>query len=84
MSYENSLLRQTLDTSLLGILGDTPCKIIHVFLEELPSTTKILGHVQLFVYFAGIITEFTAISPGGSEGPLLLGGMELELVNLFA
>lgn len=84
MSYENTLLRQALDTSLLGILCDTPCKIVHVFLEELPSGTKILGNIQFFVNFAGIITEFAAVSPSGSEGPLFLSRMELELVNLFA
>lgn len=36
MSYKNTLLGKALDTSLLGILSYTPCKIVHVFLKELP------------------------------------------------
>jgi hypothetical protein len=84
MSYKNALLWQSFYTSLLGILCYTPCKIVHVFLEELPGTTKVLCDVQFFVNFAWIISEFTAISPGSSKSPLLLSGVELELVNLFA
>ena len=84
MSYKNALLWQSFYTSLLGILCYTPCKIVHIFLEELPSTTKVLCDIQFFVNFAWIISEFTAIGPGSSKSPLLLSGVELELVNLFA
>ena len=81
MRDENAILGQAADACLLCVGGYAPGKIVDIFLKELPGAAKVLGDVELLVYLAGVVLELSAVRPSGSQSPLLLSGMILELVN---
>lgn len=83
MCNKYALLRQPLDTCLLGISSDAPSEVKDVVLEEEPSGAEILGHIQLLVNLAGVIFELSAVGPSGSQGPGLLSWVELKLMDLL-
>jgi len=56
-----------------------------VALKILPSVTKILGVVKLFVDLAWlVISEISAGGPSSCEGPVSLARMPLKLMDSLA
>ena len=81
MRDKNAIFGEAADACLLCVGGYAPGKIVDIFLKELPCVAKVFCDVELLVDLAGVILEFGAVRPSGSQSPLFLCGMILELVN---
>lgn len=68
-----------------AVSGGTPRKVENIRLKILPASAEVLSHVKLLVDDARlVIVELCTLGPASGQGPLSLGRMEVELVDLLA
>ena len=68
----------------LCVGGCAPLEVEDVVLHVVPIFAQILGDVKFLVNFARLVLELCAAGPAARQSPRALGGVEHELMDLFA